>query len=151
MRLVVQRVRRAAVHEGTRRAAIGPGLVALVGFCRDDGEPVLRRAAEKLAAVRVFPDTDGRLSRSLRDTGGGLLLVPNFTLCGDTRRGNRPDFSAALAPGPAAALFDGLLAALRETGLAEVAAGWFGADMVLELVNDGPVTLVLDLPGLGRR
>lgn len=141
----MQRVHRARVAAGGREAAIGPGLVVLAGLCRGDHEGLVAPAARRLWGLRVFPDGAGRMARSLADTGGELLVIPNFTLCADTRRGRRPDFSAALPPPAAEGLFDALVGALAGAGHGRVAAGWFGAHMALELVNDGPVTLVLQL------
>lgn len=143
---LLQRVRHARVEsEGECLAAIGPGLLVLVGIQRHDGARERDRLLERLLAYRVFPDDDGRMNRSLTDTGGGLLLVPQFTLAADTRKGNRPGFGAAAAPEHGAAAFAELVAAAEQTH-APVAAGRFGADMQVALVNDGPVTFWLEAP-----
>jgi len=145
MRIIVQRVSQASVSvENETIAAIGQGLLLLVGFAAGDSEQQLAKAAAKAAALRVFPDARGRFQYSVRDVGGSVLAVPNFTVYGDARRGNRPDFGAALAPGPAGRLFDRFVDALRGAGVADVATGRFGAGMQVSLVNDGPVSVVLE-------
>ena len=123
---------------------IGPGILALVGFTAGDGEPALAWMAAKIADLRVFPDGGSGFERSLRDTGGGLLVVSQFTLYGDARKGRRPDFTAA-APYPAAESLYKQFCTLCETELpGRVATGEFGAMMRVSLVNDGPVTLMLE-------
>ncbi|MCS4505090.1 D-aminoacyl-tRNA deacylase [wastewater metagenome] len=140
---LLQRVSRAAVDvDGRTVAAIGGGLLVLVGVQREDGPADAARLAGRLLAYRVFEDADGRMNRSLTDTGGGLLLVPQFTLAADTRKGNRPGFSTAAAPDAGRRLFDALVGHCRERH-ADVATGVFGADMAVSLVNDGPVTFRL--------
>ena len=140
---LLQRVTDARVDiDGDTVAAIGPGLVVLVGVERGDGEAQADRLLERLLGYRVFPDEAGRMNRSLRHTGGGLLLVPQFTLAADTRKGTRPGFSTAASPDEGERLF----AYLRDQARAahgEVAAGRFGADMQVSLTNDGPVTFWL--------
>jgi D-tyrosyl-tRNA(Tyr) deacylase len=123
--------------------SIGRGLCVLVGVAHDDDADAADRLAAKVAKLRVFADDDGRMNRSVADVGGAVLVVSQFTLCGDTSRGNRPGFSAAARPEQAEPLVDRVVAVLRSAGL-EVATGRFRAEMALELVNDGPVTLVLD-------
>lgn len=141
---LLQRVSAASVSvEGREIAAIGPGLLVLVGVQKDDTEAAATRLLERLLGYRVFPDDDGRMNRSLRDTGGGLLLVPQFTLAADTRKGTRAGFSTAAEPARAQALFDGLVRA-AQAAWPRTAAGSFGADMRVSLVNDGPVTFWLD-------
>lgn len=136
----MQRCLRATVSVGGRPVGgIGAGLVAFVGVGRGDGLDDVRYAASKLAGLRIFPGADGRMALP----GEACLLIPNFTLYGDVRRGRRPDFFAAAPPEEAQALFDRLVAAVDEAGL-EVAAGVFGADMRVDVANDGPVTLLLD-------
>ncbi|MFP4181543.1 MAG: D-aminoacyl-tRNA deacylase [Thiohalospira sp.] len=143
---LLQRVSRAAVRvEGETVAAIGTGLLVLVGVERGDTTEGAQRLAQRLAGYRVFPDERGRMNRSLQDTGGGLLLVPQFTLAADTRKGNRPGFASAADPAEGERLFEVLADAARER-LGEVATGRFGADMAVELVNDGPVTFELRIP-----
>ncbi len=140
---LLQRVRRAAVEvAGETVAAIGPGLLVLVGVQPGDGEAQARRLLERLLGYRVFSDAQGRMNLSLRDTGGGLLLVPQFTLAADTAKGARPSFTSAAEPARARELFETLVAHARgewpNTG-----SGVFGADMQVSLVNDGPVTFWL--------
>jgi len=143
MRAVVQRVSRARVTTGGRETgSIGPGLLVLLGVGQGDGEATARRLASRIATVRVFPDPAGKMNLDVAQAGGAVLVVSQFTLHADTSRGHRPSFIAAGAPGTARGLCDEFAAALRERGL-EVATGEFGATMDVELVNDGPVTLVL--------
>lgn len=142
---LLQRVREASVSvEGETIARIDRGLLVLVGVQLDDGEAQARRLLERLLAYRVFADAEQRMNLSLRDTGGGLLLVPQFTLAADTRQGNRPGFSTAAPPAQARSLFEQLLA-LAQTQHPTVASGRFGADMQVALVNDGPVTFWLQV------
>lgn len=141
---LIQRVSSASVVvEGTTIGAIGPGLLALVGVRPDDDAASGTRLLERLLTYRVFPDEADRMNRSLVDTGGGLLLVPQFTLAADTRRGTRPGFSTAAPPAQAEALFARLLDEARARH-PEVAAGRFGANMRVSLVNEGPVTFWLE-------
>jgi D-tyrosyl-tRNA(Tyr) deacylase len=122
---------------------IGRGLCVLVGVTHDDDEGTARRLADKVWNLRVFDDADGVMNRSLADAGGAALVVSQFTLYADTRRGRRPSWAAAAAPAVAEPLVEAFAAALRQLG-AKVAGGRFGADMLVELVNDGPVTLMLE-------
>jgi D-tyrosyl-tRNA(Tyr) deacylase len=146
VRALVQRVARAQVTvEGTVTGAIGPGLCVLVGVTHDDDETVARRLADKVWRLRVFPDADGVMNVPLADAGGQVLVVSQFTLYGDTTRGRRPSWVDAARPEHAEPLVDAFCAALRDLG-ASVATGVFRADMQVELVNDGPVTLMLDSP-----
>lgn len=141
---LIQRVSRASVEvEGVTVGAIGRGLLALVAVRPEDTERHAARLAERLLDYRVFPDAAGRMNLSLRDTGGGLLLVPQFTLAADTSKGNRPGFSTAAPPAQAAALFARLLE-LATALHAPIQSGRFGADMQVALVNDGPVTFWLE-------
>lgn len=141
---LIQRVSGARVEvEGATVGAIGTGLLALVGVRPDDDSASVARLLERLLTYRVFPDEADRMNRSLQDVGGGLLLVPQFTLAADTRRGTRPGFSTAAPPRQAEALFDELVAAARARH-PEVATGRFGASMQVALVNDGPVTFWLE-------
>ncbi len=141
---LIQRVSRASVTVGGQRLGeIGQGTLALIGVRRGDDRVAADRLLERLLAYRIFPDAEGRMNRSLRETGGGLLLVPQFTLAADTHKGTRAGFSTAAAPQQARALF----AYLLERAMAahsRVAAGEFGAHMQLELINDGPVTFWLE-------
>jgi len=142
---LIQRVSEARVEvDAAVVGAIGPGLLALVAMQPGDGEEQLERMLERLLGYRVFGDDEGRMNRSLADTGGGLLLVPQFTLAADTDKGMRPSFTSAAAPELAQALFEGLLARARERH-ATVESGRFGAHMKVALVNDGPVTFWLEV------
>jgi D-tyrosyl-tRNA(Tyr) deacylase len=144
MRLVVQRVQRAAVRvDGQVVGAIGAGAVVLVGIGANDDDGMADRMADKLAGLRYFPDAGGRTNLTIADAGGGFLVVSQFTLYGDLRRGRRPGFTDAALPDVAEPLVDRFAARLRSAGH-RVEMGRFGADMKVELVNDGPFTLVLD-------
>jgi D-tyrosyl-tRNA(Tyr) deacylase len=141
---LIQRVLEASVTvDGERIAAIGPGLLALVAVQPGDDDARIGRMAERLLAYRVFDDGQGRMNRSLADTGGGLLLVSQFTLAADTSSGLRPGFSTAAAPEAARAGFDLLVSRCRSRH-APVETGRFGAHMLVGLVNDGPVTFRLE-------
>lgn len=143
MRAVVQRVSRATVSVDSRVVGhIEAGLLVFVGIAADDGPADLEYIASKVRDLRIFPDDAGRMNRSLRDTGGGLLVVSQFTLAGDARNGRRPSFITAAAPDLARPIFERLLERLRADGPVET--GEFQAQMEVELVNDGPVTLLLD-------
>ncbi|UCG73731.1 MAG: D-tyrosyl-tRNA(Tyr) deacylase [Chromatiales bacterium] len=143
---LIQRVSRAEVRVGAESVgAIGPGLLVLAAVQRGDGEAQARRMAERLAAYRVFPDADGRMNLDVTQAGGGILLVPQFTLAADTRKGNRPSLGRAADPAVGQALFETLVAEVRAR-CSKVATGRFGADMDVELVNRGPVTFWLEVP-----
>lgn len=144
MRVVLQRVSSARVQVGDRTTGeIADGLLLLCAFRTDDTDTELKWIAEKVSDLRIFSDDDGKMNRSVRDTGGGLLAVSQFTLYGDTRKGRRPSFIGS-APGPVAEkLYDRFVEVLRSTGL-RVQTGEFAADMQVELCNDGPVTIILD-------
>lgn len=144
MRAVVQRVSSAAVIvNGETIGQIGSGLLVLLGVGQGDGAEQADLLARKTADLRIFPDADGRFNRSLLDSGGSALVVSQFTLYADTRRGRRPGFTDAAPPELAAPLVDRFAAALRRLGIT-VATGRFGAHMDVHLVNDGPVTILLD-------
>jgi len=141
---LLQRVTEARVRVADRTvAAIGPGVLAMIGVSRMDGAPQVSRLLERMLDYRLFADEAGRMNRSLRDTGGGLLLVPQFTLAADTRAGNRAGFSTAAAPEAARGFFEQLVEAAR-VSFGEVGSGVFGAHMQVSLVNDGPVTFWLE-------
>ncbi len=143
---LIQRVLTASVHvDDACVAGIDSGLLALIGVQRGDSEASARRLLERLLGYRVFNDREGRMNLSLRDTGGGLLLVPQFTLAADTRKGMRPSFTPAAESGEAQRLFD-YLAVQAAARHVPVGAGRFGADMRVELINDGPVTFWLEVP-----
>ena len=144
MLALIQRVTSASVTvDDAVVGATGPGLLALVAVEPGDGEPQLRRMTERLLGYRVFADDAGRMNRSLADTGGGLLLVSQFTLAADTRSGMRPSFTTAAAPADAERGFNRLVELCREIHAGGVETGRFGAHMVVSLVNDGPVTFLL--------
>jgi D-aminoacyl-tRNA deacylase len=144
MRLVVQRVTRASVREGDELLGdIGGGAMVLVGIGTDDTPEVADRMADKLLGLRYFRDAEGRTNLALADAGGSLLVVSQFTLLADLRRGRRPGFTGAALPDVAVPLLDRFVSRLREAGAA-VETGRFGAEMAVELVNDGPFTLVID-------
>ena len=139
MRALVQRVARAAVTvEGECVADIGPGLLVLLGVRNGDGEAEADKLVRKLLALRIFEDDEGRMNRSVTDAGGEILCVSQFTLYGDARKGNRPSFVAAAPPEEAEPLYERVREGLGAQG------GRFGARMHVELVNDGPVTLIIE-------
>jgi D-tyrosyl-tRNA(Tyr) deacylase len=139
MRALVQRVSRAAVRvDGETVSAIGPGLLVLLGVTHDDDEAAADRLADKVAALRIFEDADGKMNEAVGDRA--VLVISQFTLYGDARRGNRPGFTAAARPEQAQPLYERFRARLGAAG------GVFGAHMEVELVNDGPVTILLELP-----
>ena len=145
MRAVLQRVAKASVEVGgTVVGAIGPGLLVLAAAAADDGDDDREWLARKIVQLRVFADDEGTMNRSVRDAGGEILAVSQFTLYASTRKGNRPSWSRAAPPEVARPMFDAFVAALaRELGR-DVATGTFGADMAVALVNDGPVTIAID-------
>ena len=144
MRACIQRVRRARVTAaGEVCGEIGPGLLVLLGVSHGDTTGEAERVAEKLAGLRIFEDLEGKMNLAVTDVGGAALVVSQFTLLADCRKGRRPSFTAAAAPEAARALYEHFVARLRALGL-PVATGRFAAHMEVELVNDGPVTLILD-------
>jgi D-aminoacyl-tRNA deacylase len=144
MKAILQRVSGASVRvEGDVRGSIEAGVLVLIGVDRDDDPAEAERLAGKVARLRIFPDAAGRFDRSLIDTGGAALVVSQFTLLADTAKGNRPSFTRAAPPEEAEPVVERFCAALREHGI-PVETGVFGARMEVELVNDGPVTIVLD-------
>jgi len=145
LRTVLQRVKEASVTvAGERISGIGPGLLLLVGVAQGDGEPDADWLAEKIAGLRIMADEEGKMNRSVRDVGGAALAVSQFTLLADTRRGKRPSFVGAAPPEEAARLFDYFCERLRAAGVDPVETGRFGAMMDVALVNDGPVTILLE-------
>lgn len=144
MRIVVQRCKEASVTvDGQVTGAIGPGLMLLVGLTHEDTEQDLKYAADKVAGLRIFEDDQGKMNLSVLETGGAILSVSQFTLYGDCRKGRRPNFMAAARPEQAEPLYNRFNELLREQGL-KVETGVFGAMMDVALVNDGPVTLVVE-------
>lgn len=145
MRAVMQRVRRGKVSvEGRAVAEIGPGMVILLGVGHDDSEENARLLAEKLVNLRVFEDDQGKMNLSVRDVGGAAIVVSQFTLYADTRKGRRPSFIDAALPDAARPLVDRFARLLRELGV-PAQTGEFGAHMLVEIENDGPVTIVLEI------
>ncbi len=145
MRAVIQRVSQARVDiAGEKRAEIGGGLLILLGVSRDDAEEEARKLAAKIAALRIFPDGAGKMNRSIIEQGGSLLVVSNFTLYADSKKGNRPSFDTAASGEMADHLYKLFLEALEQQVQKPVCRGEFGADMQVALVNDGPVTILLD-------
>jgi D-tyrosyl-tRNA(Tyr) deacylase len=146
MRAVVQRVSRAEVSVKCRKVGeIGTGMLVLVAAERDDGQEQVMWMAEKLAGLRIFSDDQGKMNLSLAQVGGAMLIVSQFTLYGDCRKGKRPSYAAAAPPEEAEALYRSFIEAVRTLGIS-VQEGVFGAMMEVELVNDGPVTLIVDSP-----
>jgi D-tyrosyl-tRNA(Tyr) deacylase len=145
MRAVVQRVSRSSVVvEGQTVGAIGAGVMILLGVTHDDGPEQARWLAGKIAGLRIFEDDEGKMNRSLLDVGGAALVISQFTLYGDCRKGRRPSFTHAARPEQAEPLCEQFMAFLREAGLQQVEYGVFGAYMQVEIHNDGPVTLILE-------
>ncbi len=145
MKALIQRVAGAAVEVGGERVAeIGRGLLVLLGVAHADGPEDVERLARKIPALRIFEDAQGLMNLSVADIGGGVIVVSQFTLYADTRKGNRPSFIEAARPEQAEPLYEALVARLRETlGADRVGTGVFGAEMRVSLVNDGPVTVEL--------
>jgi D-tyrosyl-tRNA(Tyr) deacylase len=145
MRAVVQRVSRAKVTVESRvTGSIDRGLLVLLGAGAGDTASDLAYVVDKVVNLRIFPDDAGKMNRSVLDIGGGVLVVSQFTLYGDARQGRRPAFTGALEPVAAKALYEQALVDIRTAGVGRVEAGEFAADMAVELVNDGPVTILLD-------
>ncbi len=151
MRAVIQRVSRGRVSvEGTVLGEIGPGLVILVGAGQGDEPDDAERLAAKIAGLRIFSDAEGKTNLSLLDVGGEALVISQFTLYADCRKGRRPSFTDAALPDVAEPLVDHLAAALRQDGVRRVETGRFGAMMMVEIYNDGPFTIWLDSSDLRR-
>jgi len=147
MRLVIQRVREASVTvENTITGQIGPGLLVLAGCAPTDDEAALTWMARKLAGLRIFNDEQGQMNRSVRDVGGQVLVVSQFTLLADARKGNRPSYIGAAPPTVARPLYERFVALVAQELGQPVPTGIFGADMQVRLLNDGPVTIILDSP-----
>ena len=145
MRVVLQRVSRASVTvNGGPERKIGPGLVLLIGIKDGDTADAIPKLAEKCAQLRIFEDEEGKMNRSAVELGYSALVVSNFTLYANTKKGKRPSFIAAAAPAAANELYEQFLAEIETQGLKEVKHGEFGADMQIDMVNDGPITIILD-------
>ena len=144
MKCIIQRTSRAAVVVDAKEVgAIGRGLVVLVGIHKDDGAADLRWMAERLVGLRIFTDDAGKMNLSVGQIGGGILIIPNFTLCAQTGKGHRPSFIDAMPPDRSSPMFDEIASAIAAAGI-PVARGVFGAHMEVSLINDGPVTITLD-------
>ncbi len=147
MRAVLQRVSRASVTvDGAVTGAIDGGLLVLLGVGPDDGDKQVRWMAQKIATLRIFEDDNGKMNLSVLDVGGGVLVVSQFTLYGDCRKGRRPSYAKAAHPDLAEPLYQRFCVALQETGVTSVQRGVFGAHMDVDLLNSGPVTLILESP-----
>lgn len=145
MRAVIQRVAGAAVTvDGKEVGRIGQGLLVLAGFAPADDSAAMRWMGEKIARLRLFEDRAGKMNLDVAGVGGGILLVPQFTLYGDASKGNRPSFTGAAPPERAIVLYEELTRILRESSGVPVETGVFGASMRVEMVNDGPVTILLE-------
>lgn len=146
MKVLLQRVSEAEVKvEQQSIGKIGPGILALVGFGKGDDLSKLKPMADKLLNLRIFPDQRGRFDKSILDSAGAILLVPQFTLYADCSAGRRPDFFASLEPALAKDLFEKFVAQVKNSAIAQVQTGEFGAHMHVSLLNDGPVTIMLEL------
>lgn len=144
MRALIQRVKEARVEVGGEvTGSIGTGLLVLVGIAKSDTKSEANYLLDRIAGIRIFPDSSRKMNRNIREVEGALLLVPQFTLYADCRRGRRPSFDAAAPPDQAEALYDYLVAVARASGL-PVSTGVFQASMQVHLVNDGPVTIMVD-------
>jgi D-tyrosyl-tRNA(Tyr) deacylase len=151
MRALLQRVTGAAVTiGGGERRQIGPGLLILLGVREGDGLPMCEKLAQKCAKLRIFDDAEGKLNLSAAEVGGAALVVSQFTLYADTKKGRRPSFSAAAKPPIGEACYEEFVRCLRRQGLKEVQTGRFGANMRVELLNDGPVTVLIDTDDWSR-
>ena len=150
MRVVLQRVKHASVHvDGQETGSIGQGFLILLGVSDTDDESIADKMADKICKLRIFEDENGKTNRSLQDVDGEILVVSQFTLYADCRKGNRPSFTGAARPETAIPLYEAFIARCRESGL-PVETGEFGADMKVELLNDGPVTLWMDTKDMRR-
>ena len=145
MRILIQRVRRASVSiGGTLKSAIGPGLLVFVGIEAEDGEEDIEWLAGKLTRLRIFDDENGVMNLDVRQVGGEVLVVSQFTLYGDTKKGYRPSFIKAAKPPLSVDAYELFLAEMNKQGLKDVQHGEFGADMQVSLVNEGPCTIIID-------
>ena len=145
MRLVIQRVKYSSVTIDTAvKSKTGEGLMALVGFCESDTEALLNPMAEKMVNLRIFTDADDKMNLSLLDIDGELMVISQFTLYADCKKGRRPSFTSAKAPAEANMLYEKFVDILKNLTSKDIKTGEFGADMKVELLNDGPVTIILD-------
>lgn len=151
MRVVLQRVKHASVHvDGKENGSVGTGFLLLLGISDQDNEAIADKMADKICRLRIFEDENGKTNLALKDVGGGLLVVSQFTLYADCRKGNRPGFTGAGSPAEADRLYQYFTKRCREY-VEHVEHGEFGADMKVELLNDGPFTLVLDSEELFKK
>lgn len=151
MKAVIQRVSRASVSvDGNVIGKIDKGFLILLGVEKSDDETEARVLASKISALRVFCDENDKMNLSLQDIGGGVLVISNFTLCADCRKGRRPSFDNAARPETALPLYEYFCKCMKDAGVSEVEKGEFGADMKVDLLNDGPVTLIVDSKELSR-
>ena len=149
MKAVLQRVTRAAVTvDGQTVGQIGKGFLILLGVSNEDTEETARKLADKICRLRIFEDENGKMNLSLLDIGGGVLVVSQFTLCADCTHGRRPSFTRSAPPAQANELYEYFTRALGEQGVSHIETGVFGADMAVTLLNDGPVTIILDTKDL---
>ena len=149
MKAVIQRVSQAAcMVDQEMTGEIGRGYMILVGFCNDDNEKTVQKMVEKIIRLRIFEDENGKMNLSLLDIGGGVLVVSQFTLCADCTHGRRPSFTRSAPPAQANELYEYFTRALGEQGVSHIETGVFGADMAVTLLNDGPVTIILDTKDL---
>lgn len=145
MRVVIQRVKHASVTiGGTLKSKIGNGMMILVGICAEDGESDIEWLTKKIVNLRIFDDENGVMNRSVKDVGGEILLVSQFTLMAMTAKGNRPSYIKAAAPGISVPLYEKMIASLSAAMGQDICTGTFGAEMEVELLNDGPVTIMID-------
>lgn len=151
MKIIVQKVSKASVEiDGKIEGAIGSGLLALVGINTGDDEKVIKWISNKLCNLRVFPDEEGKMNRSVQDIGGGILVISNFTLYGDVKKGFRPNFMAAAPPEISEPIYDKLLEHLKNNYDIDIQTGSFGAMMNIKLINEGPVTVIIEKESDGK-
>lgn len=152
MKAVIQRVSSASVAvDGQTVGEIKKGFLVLLGVCQDDTADDMALLAKKTANLRIFTDENDKMNLSLLDVDGGALVISNFTLCADTRKGNRPSFICAMEPDGANRLYEGFCEELLKNGVKTVQKGIFGADMKVQLLNDGPITIILDTEVFGKK
>ena len=145
MRAIIQRVKNSTVTvDGEIKGSIGKGYNVLLGVMNGDGEAQAQLLASKIAKLRVFEDENGKMNKSVLDIGGGILVISQFTLCADIKKGNRPSFTDSAPPAEADSLYRYFCNCLRENGVAQVETGVFAADMLVDIANDGPVTIMMD-------
>ena len=145
MRAIIQRVKNSTVTvDGEIKGSIGKGYNVLLGVMNGDGEAQAQLLASKIAKLRVFEDENGKMNKSVLDIGGGILVISQFTLCADIKKGNRPSFTDSSPPAEADRLYQYFCNCLRDNGIAQVETGVFAADMLVDIANDGPVTIMMD-------